>query len=781
MIIDGQRPIVEPPAVGRAVPHDSANGHVTGTATFLDDVAPQHGELCVGFLGSPVAHGKFVAIDLSAAWEIPGVVGLYTHRDIPGERMFGPILHDEPVLVIDIASYIGQPIVLIAAEDEEAIEQARKAIRLEMEELPPVFSIDDAIAKEQFLCPWLTIQRGDPERAMAAAHRRLSGVLTIGGQEHFYLESQIAIVYPGEGRQLTVHTSTQHTTEIQVLVAKVLGIGQHEVVSICKRMGGGFGGKETQAALPAILAALVAHHTRRPARIAYSKDLDMQVTGKRHPYQCRYEAGFDDSGRILALRSDFYSNGGLSLDLSGAVLERTLLHADNAYYLPDLRVRGRIVRTNLPSNTAFRGFGGPQGVIAIENIMEEIAADIGADPLDVRRRNCYGVGERNVAPYGQAIENNVLPELFEQLVNSSDYIERRRVVAEFNATSRLVVRGLSFVPVKFGISFTKRHLNQANALVNIYIDGTIQVSTGGTEMGQGLNTKVRQLVADEFGIPWSTVMLMSTSTERSNNTSPTAASAGTDLNGTAAVYACRQIKERLNAFAAGVLAAPAEGIASCAKSIRYENGRVFDRRRPHASIPFGEMTKLAWLERVDLGARGFYATPSVDFNRETGKGNPFLYFTNGAAVAEVEIDRFTGEMIVPRVDILMDLGRPINPGIDRGQVIGGFIQGMGWATTEELRYSERGELLSHSPTTYKIPNITDTPKDFRFALLANDCNTCNIAASKAVGEPPLMLGIAVWTAVKDALRYARPGVRCDLRLPATGEEILRHLDDMAIE
>jgi xanthine dehydrogenase large subunit len=578
---------------------------------------------------------------------------------------------------------------------------------------------------------------------------------------------------------MVVHSSTQNPTEIQAVVAEMLGVGHHEVVCICKRMGGAFGGKESQAAIPAMLTALVAHKTGRPARVIYNKDDDMRVTGKRHAYRSEWDVGFDNDGRIQALRVAYYSNGGASTDLSLAVMERSLLHTDNCYFLPHVELTGQVCFTNLPSNTAFRGFGGPQAMAVIENILESIAQHLRVDAFDVRMRNLYGVGERNVTPYGQLFDKNHLPEIYATLAAQSQYRKRRDDVIRFNENSRTHVRGLAMTGVKFGISFTTKFLNQGNALVNVYTDGTIQVSTGATEMGQGVNVKIRQLVADEFGLDPSRVVLMPTSTEKNNNTSPTAASASTDLNGAAAVRACQAIKRRLRRFAATRLADAKSGITPSSAHIKFADNHVFDSRRPDVRIAFGQLCAEARRERVDLGARGFYATPGVDFNRETGQGTPFFYYTQGAAVAEVLVDRFTGELRVPRADLLIDIGRSINPGVDRGQIVGGFIQGLGWVTTEALVYDDRGNLLSYSPTTYKIPAITDVPEVFNVATFDNNDNVRNVYRSKAVGEPPLMLGIAVWAAVKNALSYVAPGTPADLQLPATGEEILRCLTQLA--
>jgi xanthine dehydrogenase large subunit len=768
-------------SVGKPVPHDSALGHVTGQAPYIDDLRPLAGELHVGFVSSPVAAGELIGIDVSAALAMKGVVGCYTVADVPGHNLFGIVTADEPFLADRELLYLGQPVALIAAETPAALARARKAVKVDYRAAEPLLDLAESIHRQRFLGPRRRIARGDVDANLSAAPHRLSGVFTSGGQEQFYLESQAAIAYPGEQGQMVVHSSTQNPTEIQVLVAEMLGVGQHEVVCICKRMGGAFGGKESQAAIPAMMAALVAHKTGRPARVIYNKDDDMRVTGKRHAYRSEWEVGFDEEGRFQALRVAFYSNGGISTDLSLAVMERSLLHADNCYFLPHVELTGQVCFTNLPSNTAFRGFGGPQAMAVIENILESIAQRLGIDGFDVRMRNLYGVGERNVTPYGQLFGKNHLPEIYATLAARSQYRKRRDAIASFNAASRIEVRGLAMTGVKFGISFTTSFLNQGNALVNLYTDGTVQVSTGATEMGQGVNVKIRQLVADEFGLDPGRVVLMPTSTEKNNNTSPTAASACADLNGAAAVNACRTIKRRLRRFAAERLADAKIGLAPSASHVQFRDAHVADSRRPEVRIAFGQLCAEARRERVDLGARGFYATPGVDFNRETGQGTPFFYFTQGAAVAEVLIDRFTGELRVPRIDLSIDIGRSINPGVDRGQIVGGFIQGMGWVTAEALVYDERGDLLSHSPTTYKIPAITDVPEVFNVATFDNNDNVRNVYRSKAVGEPPLMLGISVWAAVKNALSYVAPGASSDLQLPATGEEILRCLTQLSAQ
>ncbi|HTL30455.1 MAG TPA: molybdopterin cofactor-binding domain-containing protein, partial [Tepidisphaeraceae bacterium] len=536
--------------VGKDIPHDSAALHVSGESIFIDDMLPARGELICDFVGSPVAHGKLVSIDLSEAKNVAGVVAVLTAKDITGHNKFGPVVKDEVLLVDDVAEYLGAPIVLIAAENRDALREAKKRVKVEMQPLTPIFSIDDAIAARSFLGPQRVIARGDADAAFRSAEHMLEGALEIGGQEHFYLESQAAIAYPGEQGAMTMHSSTQHPTEVQSIVAEVLGVPFNKVVVICKRMGGGFGGKETQAAQPAAMAALVATITRRPARVIYNKDDDMRFTGKRHPFKSWYKVAFTKDGLLTGLSIDHYSNGGCTVDLSFAVLERSMLHSDNAYFIPNVRITGQVCKTNLPSNTAFRGFGGPQGVANIENIIEEIATELQKDSLEIRRANAYGIESRNETPYGQIVQNNTLPEIFEALPSACDYAKRRREIEQFNLSNRYQLRGMSMTAVKFGISFTKRTLNQANALVNIYTDGTVLVSTGGTEMGQGVNTRVRQIVADELGISYDAVIIAPTSTDKNNNTSPTAASSGTDLNGAAAVDACGRLRERLAKFAA---------------------------------------------------------------------------------------------------------------------------------------------------------------------------------------------------------------------------------------
>jgi xanthine dehydrogenase large subunit len=767
------------PSAGKSLPHESAIGHVTGSAAYIDDLPTTHGELYVDYAGAPVAKGKITRIDLSAARSIPGVVAIFTAEDLPGHNLFGPIFRDEPFLVEEEIHYLDQPVVVVAATTRDVARIVAKAIRIECLETSPILTIDQAIAENSWLGPRRKIERGNVDQAFREAPLTLDGVFESNGQEQLYFESQACIAYPGENQSIKVVASTQNPTETQLVVAEALGLQLHQVVCECRRMGGGFGGKETQSAIPAAMAALVAYHTGRSARIVYRKDQDMLVTGKRHPYKTWYRAAFEADGKLLGVEFNFYSNGGAFADLSTSILERTMLHADNAYFIPNVRIFGRACRTNLSPNTAFRGFGGPQGVAAIENLIQDIAIRTKCDPFEVRRRNLYRDGDsaRNTTPYGQIVRDHVLEETLSQIEVSSDYKERLIAVQVANREPSLRLKGIAMCPIKFGISFTTKFLNQGNALVNVYTDGSIQVSTGGTEMGQGLNTKLRQLVADEFGVPVRSVVVMTTSTEKNHNTSPTAASAGTDLNGQAALIACGKIRARMAAFAAQRLSNK-EGDSVSPETIRFEEGAVFDERNPRERISFSALCDEARRERIDLGERGFYATPGIDFDRDKGRGTPFYYFTTGAAVSEVTIDRWTGEYIIDRVDILMDLGRMINPGIDFGQVAGGFVQGVGWCTTEELKYDSKGKLLSVSPTTYKIPNITDIPEIFKIDIIDNPKHLINVFRSKAVGEPPLMLGISVWLAIKDAIAQLRPGKLPDLPIPATSEAVLQSIEKL---
>jgi xanthine dehydrogenase large subunit len=770
--------------------HDSAELYVSGNAEYIDDRPLTAGEVHVDVFCSTHAKAKILSIDLSEAKKIRGVLGLYTAKDI-AHNIWGTIFKDQPFLADQQVEYYGEPIVVIAAETKAALLAAKKKIQVQYQALPATLKIDQAIQNKEFIGPLRKIVRGNPEEALQNSEFRLKGEIEIAGQDHFYLESQACIAYPKEDQQIEIHASSQHPTEVQHLVCEALGLKHHQVVCVVKRMGGGFGGKESQAAPFAVYAALVAQSLNRPARLILTKDDDMTITGKRNPFKNFYEVGFDKEGRILALKAELYSDGGAYADLSTAIMERAMLHLDNAYMIPNFSVSGQVCKTNTASNTAFRGFGGPQGVVTIENIIEDIAQKLSLDSLQVREKNVYQKGQKT--PYGQVIEDQVLPELFEKIKKQSNYLAWRKKIDAHNAQNSSTLHGLSVTAVKFGISFTTRFLNQGNALVNLHLDGTIQASTGATEMGQGVNTKIAQVLADCFSIPIKDVRLMPTSTEKTPNTSATAASSGADINAQAALNAALQLKENLSKVAVAVFARPENlrgkptaGAGTAAEidisqvsdfsDIEFKDGFVLSRKASHQKISFSDLLLEAYLNRVPLTAQGHFKYPGIFYNKETGQGQPFFYFTNGVAASEVSIDRLTGETKVLRSEILMDLGRPLNEGIDKGQVIGAFVQGMGWVTTENLFYNSDGKLLSISPSTYKIPSIHDIPRHLTCELIHNPSNEKNVKGSKAVGEPPLLLGISVWTAIKNALHYQHQKT-VTLKLPATQEQVFQHLQE----
>lgn len=769
-------------SVGTNVKHDSAVSHVTGESIFIDDRPKLTNEVLVGVMGAPVSAGVIKNIDFSRALKIPGVLGVYTAKDIPHNK-WGTIVQEQPILVEKNIGYIDEPTVLIAALSEEAIALAKKNIVIEVEESKALLTIEDALAANKVLCEATPFKRGNVEAALSTSPHVLKGEFICGGQEHFYMESQASIVYPLENGQLEVHSSSQHPTETQHVVAHTLGLDFSQVVCIVKRMGGGFGGKESQAAHFAAMAALVAYKLKRPARLALSKDDDMMMTGKRHPFKNFYEVGFDNDGKIHALKAQLFANGGAYVDLTPSILDRALFHIDGCYYLENCLIEGKALRTNQHSNTAFRGFGGPQGNMTIESILEDIANFLKIDSFKVRRINLYGKDSRNVTPYGQLVDNNVLPEIFDNLHDKSGYEKLHKEVKDFNAKKSGKLRGLSMTGCKFGIAFTAKHLNQGNALVNIHLDGTVQVSTGATEMGQGVNTKIQQIVAHAFGISPERIVMMSTSTEKNHNTSPTAASSGADINGAAALLACEKILARLKWVAhlhfSGVKGTDKDELPEFDDKLNLDHivleNETARKKNSDQKISWIELLKIAYMNRISLGGYAFYKTPGLGFDKKTLTGKAFNYFTNGAALTMVEIDEYTGELKILRSDILMDLGRPINPGIDVGQVSGAFVQGVGWVTTENLFYNQSGKLLSHSPTTYKIPNIQDTPRTFNIELLENHSNTQNVHRSKAVGEPPLLLGASAWTAVKNALSFRSESELPKITSPATNEVILMEL------
>jgi xanthine dehydrogenase molybdopterin binding subunit len=663
-------------------------------------------------------------------------------------------------------------VALVVGESLEACRAAAEKVVVEYEPLPPILTLEQALAARRFHNAPNFIRRGKVGAALADSPMTLTGVFELQGQEHFYLETQAAWAKPGEDGAIFVSSSTQHPTEVQAVVSHLLCVPSNKIVVQSLRMGGGFGGKETQAATPAALAALAAQHTGRAVRVRWNRDLDMMLTGHRHPFLARFKVGFDGEGRLLAARVHLYSNGGWAMDLSQAVTDRALFHLDNAYYIPAVEFRGQVARTNLTSNTAFRGFGGPQGMVVIEEILDRVARRIGLPPEVVRERNLYhGKGRTNTTPYGLEIGDNRVQSIWHQLKQSSDFARRREALAQWNAAHSHRKRGLAMTPVKFGISFTVTHLNQAGALMLVYQDGTVQVNHAGIEMGQGLHTNITAIAARELGIRPEHVRVMPTSTDKVPNTSATAASCGTDLNGAAVKNACEIIRARLAPVAARLLKEE-HGRAAAANKLVFADGLVCDSRRPRTTVSFAKVVREAYMERISLSATGFYATPGIHWDRVAGRGNPFHYFACGASVSEVEVDGFTGMTRVLRTDILHDVGDSINEAVNRGQVEGGFVQGMGWLTTEELKWDEQGRLLTHSPDTYKVPAVGDMPQVFNVTLVKNAAQKGVVYGSKAVGEPPFMLAISVREAIRDAVAAFGPaGVEVPLPLPATCEAI----------
>lgn len=755
--------------VGKPLAHESAHLHVRGAAQYVDDLPELAGTLHAAVGLSRCAHGKVSRLDLTAVRSYPGVVAVLVAADIPGHNNCGPILHDDPILAEALVQFHGQPLFAVAALSHEI---ARRAVRLAVVDyvpLPAILDFDAAFAAESWVLPPVETGQGDAAGKIATAPHRLSGVAEVGGQEHFYLEGQISYAQPAEDHTLRLWCSTQHPTEMQHMVAHALGWHSHQVTVLCRRMGGGFGGKESQSAQWACIASLLAQRTGRPVKLRLDRDDDMVASGKRHPFRIRWEAGFDAQGLLHGVRFELASDCGYSADLSGPVNDRAICHVDNAYYLDAVAIRSLRCKTHKVSNTAFRGFGGPQGMFAIESLIDDVARHLQLDPLAVRQRNFYGHGaERATTQYGMAVEDNVAPELVAQLVAECGYAARREAIAAFNAQSPVIKRGIALTPVKFGISFNATHYNQAGALVQVYTDGSVLLNHGGTEMGQGLHTKVRQIVAQVFGLPVGQVRITATDTSKVPNTSATAASSGTDLNGKAAEAAALRIRERLAAFVA-----EQKGLA--AEEVHFADGQV---RAGEQVEDFGALCARAYHARIQLWDNGFYRTPKIHWDVKAKRGRPFYYFAYGAACSEVAIDTLTGESRVLRADLLHDVGQSINPALDIGQIEGGFIQGMGWLTSEELCWrasgEQAGQLLTHAPSTYKIPTAADVPPVFRTRLYANRNVEDSIHRSKAVGEPPLMLALSVFFALRDAVAAAAgPGSRPPLQAPATPESILR--------
>ena len=753
------------PSQGQAHPHESARAHVSGEALYVDDVPEIKCTLYAAPIMSPIAHGRVKRIDTQAASSYPGVVGCVLAADVPGASMQGTVLHDEPVFANEVVQHVGQVMGLVVAHSPAQARAAARLVALDIEPLPAITTVQAAMAAEHFVLPPVFVKRGDAASALQRAPHLLSGELSVGGQEHFYLEGQVAYALPQEQGQWHVLASTQHPSEVQHWVAQALGTDFNAVKVECKRMGGGFGGKESQGGHLAVWAAVAAHKFKQAVKMRLDRDEDFKITGKRHPFEYRYTVGFDDTGLLCGLDLTLMANCGFSADLSGPVADRAVFHADNAYFLQDVAIASYRCKTHTQSHTAFRGFGGPQGMVIIEHIMGEIARHLGLDPLVVRQLNLYAPG-RNITHYGMEVEDNILAPLIERLAQSSHYTQRRAALRAWNSKSRVIQRGIALTPLKFGISFTATLFNQAGALVHVYVDGSIQVNHGGTEMGQGLHTKVAQIVADELGVPLTQVRLTATDTSKIPNTSATAASAGTDLNGRAAQFAARKVRERLAA-----LVAQLDGCDP--KQVTFSNGLISS---PSQARKFNEVVQAAYARRIQLWSDGYYATPKIHYDKDTLTGRPFYYFAYGAACTEVAIDILTGESRVLRVDILHDVGRSINPAIDRGQIEGGFIQGMGWLTTEELVWSDDGRLATHGASTYKIPSVGDVPPHFQVDLWPEPNPEDNVFGSKAVGEPPFMLAFSVIEALKDAVAQGTGRKSVHLKAPATPENLLRALN-----
>ncbi|WP_276486793.1 xanthine dehydrogenase molybdopterin binding subunit [Ectopseudomonas mendocina] len=756
--------------VGRSVKHESADKHVSGEAVYVDDRLEFPNQLHVYARQSDRAHARILRIDTSPCYQFPGVAIAITKDDVPGQLDIGPVVAGDPLLADGKVEYVGQVVLAVAADSLETARKAAMAAIVEYEDLEPVLDVVEAYRKKHFVLDSHTHRIGDSASKLASAPRRLQGTLHIGGQEHFYLETQISSVMPTEDGGMLVYTSTQNPTEVQKLVAEVLGVPMNKIVIDMRRMGGGFGGKETQAAGPACLCAVIAHLTGRPTKMRLPRMEDMSMTGKRHPFYVEYDVGFDDDGLLHGIEMDLAGNCGYSPDLSGSIVDRAMFHSDNAYFLGNATINGHRCKTNTASNTAYRGFGGPQGMVAIEEVMDAVARSLGKDPLEVRKLNYYGKTERNVTHYHQTVEHNVIHEMTAELEESAEYAKRRREIVEFNQNSPVLKKGLAMTPVKFGISFTATFLNQAGALIHIYTDGSIHLNHGGTEMGQGLNTKVAQVVAEVFQVDISRIQITATNTDKVPNTSPTAASSGADLNGMAAKNAAETIKQRLVDFLVREYRVTPE-------DVEFRNGQV--RVRDHF-LSFEEMIQKAYFGQVSLSSTGFYRTPKIFYDRDQARGRPFYYYAYGVACVEVLVDTLTGEYRMLRADILHDVGDSLNPAIDIGQVEGAFVQGMGWLTTEELVWNAKGKLMTNGPASYKIPAIADMPIDLRVKLVENRKNPEDtVFHSKAVGEPPFMLGIAAWCALKDAVAsLADYKVQPQIDAPATPERVLWGVEQM---
>ncbi len=763
-------PIKSGLSVGKKLAHDSARQHVRGAALYVDDIGEMAGTLHVAPGYSDATCGTITSIDLEAVRKANGVVAVLTADDIPNINDCSPAMGDDPILAQGQITFHGQVIFAVVAKTRDQARRAAKLAIINIKASTPIITAKEGRAHNSEILPPFNFSRGDAEAALSAPELMLSETFKIGGQEHFYLEGQVAMAVPKDEGEMIVHVSTQHPSEVQHTVAKMLGVADAAIVCECRRMGGAFGGKESQASQWAALAALAAHITKQPCKIRLDRDDDMIMTGKRHDFDCSWQTGFDAQGVISGVKVNFDARCGTSADLSMGVNDRAMFHCDNAYYYANVDITSNRVKTNTVSNTAFRGFGGPQGVVFAERMIEGIARKVGRDALDIRKVNLYSDG-KDITPYGMVIKDNIIADLINELEISSDYRKRRQEIDAFNASNSVLKKGLALTPVKFGIAFTLKHLNQAGALIHVYGDGSVQLNHGGTEMGQGLYIKVAQIVADEFGISLDRVKITATTTDKVPNTAPTAASSGTDLNGMAAQKAAKAIKARMTNLACELHQVNENDV-----SFKDNMVTVGD-----VEMTFTELAKQSILARISLSSTGFYATPKITWDRDKKTGQPFLYFSYGAACSEVTIDTLTGEMKVDRIDILHDVGTSLNPAIDIGQIEGGFVQGMGWLTTEELVFDASGKLTTHAPSTYKIPTAFDVPKDFYVTLRPSDGNLeKTIYRSKAIGEPPVMLAASVFCAIFDAVASIKQGAIPELDAPATPEAILSAVKSLSL-
>jgi len=747
--------------------HISGRLHVTGSSKFIADEPPLPNQLCAKLLFSPVAHARIISINTARASAIPGVHSIIIAEDIPGQNQIGHVIKDEPLFPTETIMYIGQPLAMVLAADPLVAEEAIKQIELDYEELKPTLSIDEADAQAEWYIPERRIECGDIDSALASSEHVLCGEVESSAQEHFYMETQRCRAVPGEGQQLTLYTATQSTMEVQEVLSHVLGISANNIIIDVPRLGGAFGGKERAGTIWACLAGLAAYLSKRPVELVLTRDEDMLVTGKRHPFKSKYRIGFDSDGKIKAFDIELLANGGAYADLSIAILERAMFHAENIYHIPNCRIRGRACRTNLPPNTAFRGFGAPQGIFVIESVMQKVAEFLAIDPLDLRIKNSYQKGEQT--PYGQEVREPACKELLQHLKTSDIYDKQLKIANLFNQVKSNKKQGIGISPVKFGISFTTAFLNQGSALLWIYIDGTASLTTGGIEMGQELSTKCAIVVSHILGIPIDKIRVESSNSQRVGNASPTAASTGSDINGNAALNAASQIKENLIPVAVSILK-DLYDLDAIPDSIVFEDGWVYSKSQPQKKITFPELVQVAYNQRVPLAAYGYYKTPNVHFDREAGKGTPFFYYVYGVALSRVEVDLLTGEHTMLDTYIIHENAQSLNPEIDRGQIIGAFIQSYGWCTMEDVRHDETGRYISINPSTYKIPGIRDLPQNFVVEIVPSKCSEASVLGSKATGEPPFIYGLSVFFAIRDAIRKVNPDA--ELRFPATPENVI---------